>query len=130
MRPRGPLPDMTKADIEKQVKHWQKLLRLQDWDVTVETVICAVFKEDDYGEVTINRNKLTAHIKVATDREELAVRKTTCHEVCHLLVDGPWAAHLRAIQGLGREARQLSEDTYREQEEQLIRRLVDALCPQ
>lgn len=81
------LPDKTILDIEKIILHYQTVMRLQDWKIT----ICKNISDDDKVYATLteidSRDKsalLTFSIK--TFEEKFSIRRIIIHELTHILL--------------------------------------------
>lgn len=84
------------ARLHEWRQKWQKILRLQDWDVDIEIVRChALGNELALAECTVGPNKRAAVLRVADDRDERFDvfpkckddEVTVVHELLHIFTE-------------------------------------------
>ena len=78
---------MTKAQLEKKLRFWQELLRLQDWDIDIS--FAHHHDIDGFGHVfwTQEKKKATINITFPNEMEGMSHKdpeKTLVHELLHL----------------------------------------------
>lgn len=84
---------LNQAQAEDRLRYWQRVLRLQDWDLRVEVVRWHEFGQDGpyMGQMIPHVNKAVANIKlIAPDdaspgwMREYDMEKTLVHELLHI----------------------------------------------
>lgn len=83
---------MTQTQLEKLCRKWQKILRLQDWKISIGFCELREIKVNRYAEIKSNEHHKTATILIL--REELhppghcgeiySIEKIIVHELIHL----------------------------------------------
>ena len=103
---------MTKRQIKKYILHWQRLLRLEEWDIRVKTVEADHIAEDLDGTglnriASINSDQadMRADIVLATELPDDEITEAIRHELLHLALTNLVAFSKRVISQLGTEAK-------------------------
>ena len=71
---------MTRAELNRMCRLWQRRLRLQDWKVEV-VMVSEAEMPDFCGEIPLNVEEMTATLRL---REDANIEPTMVHELLHL----------------------------------------------
>lgn len=74
---------MTRAQIAKQCKYWQRRLGLREWSITVE-IVSKTNMPKVLGTCRWSTEETSALIELREDADE----STLVHELLHLVIDG------------------------------------------
>jgi hypothetical protein len=93
----------TQQQLEKATKYWQRLLRLQDWELDVQFAVPPEIEEGAYGICRISDMYRRAKIRLlkpgCTDKQGLVkndITATLLHELIHI--------HIHTITGINKKA--------------------------
>lgn len=81
---------MTQQQLEKKVKYWQNVLKLDHWDISCELVHSEDINKN-LGRCNAQQEYFTAHIRIQNpkhyrfrkDEHEMEFEKTIIHELLH-----------------------------------------------
>ena len=122
---------MTKAQIERIGKRWQRRLLLEHWRVVwVATCEEAMNDEGHLGTCAWDVDTLSATIHVATGRPAAEVESTMLHELLHLVVGGVVCAGRQAAARLNADAAQIAYGMIESEAERAVRCLERVIWEQ
>ena len=96
--------------LKKLCHLWQKILKLEDWRVTLEICRHYVFEEDRLAEISVNQESKTAHIRVLDpadyDQEEWilpdSIESLVVHELLHI--------HFNPLSDYEKDSKRIAEE--------------------
>ena len=119
---------MTKKQIVAEVKYWQKLLRLQDWEIEVKCIEAKEINDDEQlANVRMRFHSRKAIITIARDHEDKTILGSILHEMMHLSLFDLANVFGDVRKLLTEPAGGLCEQSYSDQEERAVDSIVGAL---
>ncbi len=124
---------MNDKNILREVKKWQELLGLQDWNFIVDPVKNSIIS--DHGElakVYISEESMSAGIVIAIDLPDEEIKRSIQHELLHVVLHDLGSTFNDTVDLLGVESRTALSSRYNKCEEKLViklERLIDKLIP-
>jgi len=78
---------VTQPELKREVQKWQRLLRLQDWNMSVICVDEETLGDEKLAEAVIDTRECTAALYIATANGDDDLCDTVVHEIVHVLVE-------------------------------------------
>jgi len=119
---------MTKRKIKSYILRWQRLLRLEQWDIRLEAVDTRDLSggagdTDNVAQISMPGSIMEATIKLAIKRSDEEIAASIRHELLHLALNDFGATARRIADRLGAEAKELCYAEGAEIDEQTVIRL-------
>lgn len=119
--------ELTKKQIETELKRWQKHLRLQDWAIKLKFVEADRLNDDgDKAKIWRLFYHQTGTITLARDRKDEEILGSIIHELLHIVWYDTENVLEELCQKLPEPAASIARNLYNDYSERAINRIRDA----
>lgn len=111
-------------DLDEEIEKWQKLLGLQEWDFSVETLKTSLLS--DSGELAkcfISEESMSCNLIFAIEIPVDEIKKSVRHELLHVALNNLRSVFDDVVQLLGAEAQTAFNMRYNKNEEKIVIKL-------